>query len=203
MGGHVSRRHVGGRPANSGVILCSMFDPRTREYELLYIIPATFTDEEIGTVEGKIKSLLEKNGGSILSANRLGKFRFAYPIKHVRHGHYVLVRMNVDSQAVLAIDTALRISPEVLRHLLLKADDAGGTNFELVQFNEVNIDNKEDRPRRRTDGPDTRKKTDEIKSGVAALEGGLKEGDAVKDTADKMSDAELEKKIETALEDKT
>lgn len=179
-----------------------MFDPRTREYELLYIIPATLTDEEIGTVEGKIKTLLEKNGGSILSANRLGKFRFAYPIKHVRHGHYVLVRMNVDSQAVFAIDTALRISPEVLRHLLLKAEDVGGTNFELVQFNEVNIDNKEDRPRRRTDGPDARKKTDELKSGVAALEGGLAEGDTVKATAEKMSDAELDKKIDTALEDK-
>jgi len=174
-------------------------DPRTREYELLYIIPATFTDEEIGPVEGRVKALLEKNGAAILSTNRLGKFRFAYPIKHVRHGHYIMVRMNVDSQAVLPIDTALRISPEVLRHLLLRADEAGGTNFELVQFTEVNTDAKDDRPRRRADGADAKKK-DELKSGVAALEEGLKEGETVKDGA--VSDGDLEKKIETALEDK-
>lgn len=179
-----------------------MFDPRTREYELLYIIPATFTDDELGTVEGKVKALLEKNNAVILSTSRLGKFRFAYPIKGVRHGHYVLVRMNVDSQAVAAIDMALRISGDVLRHLLLKADEAGGTNFELVQFNEVNVDNKDDRPRRRMEVTDGKKK-EEIKSGVAALEGGLKAGEATKDSGEKMSDADLEKKIETALEDKT
>jgi len=176
-------------------------EPRVREYELLYIIPATFTDEEIGTVEGKIKALLEKNGASILTTNRLGKFRFAYPIKHVRHGHYILVRMNADSQSVFAIDTALRISAEVLRHLLLKAEDVGGTNFEMVQFTEVNIDAKDDRPRRRTETVDTKKKTEDLKSGVAAIETGLKEGQTEEKKSAAVSDEELEKKIESALKD--
>ena len=195
---------VSGASPNRGHPM-SMEEQRMREYELLYIIPATYTDEEIGTVEGTVKAILEKNGAAILTATRLGKFRLTYPIKHVRHGHYVLVRMTAASLAVAAIDEALRISPEVLRHLLLKADEAGGEKFELVQFAEVDVGAKDDRPRRRREEDRTERKKvmTDIKSGVAALEGGLKkEEGATAETAPKeISDEELEKKIESALKD--
>ncbi len=170
-------------------------EQRTREYELLYIIPATFTDDEIGTVEGNVKALLEKNGASIIKTDRLGKLRFAYPIKNVRHGHYVLVRLNADTQALGAIDMALRISPEVLRHLLVRADEVGDGKFEMVQFIEVNLDLKDDRPRRRREEPAPTEKKD-IKEGVAAIEGGSTEA---KET---LSAEELDKKIDSALEEK-
>jgi len=178
-------------------------EQRIREYELLYIIPATYTDEEIGTVEGTVKALLEKNGASILSANRLGKFRFAYPIKHVRHGHYILVRLNADAQAVASIDMALRIASEVLRHFLLRADEVGGTNFEMVQFMEVNIDVKDAHLRRRASTSDTQKNSEDLKSGVAALEKGLDENKESPKENVQLSDEELEKKIESALKDET
>lgn len=174
-------------------------EPRIREYELLYIIPATYTDEEIGTVEGSVKALLEKNGATILSTSRLGKFRFAYPIKHLRHGQYVLVKFSAESRSLGAIETALRIAPEVLRHLTLSAEEAGGDKFELVQFTEVNIDAKEDRPRRRREEPGRETSRADIKSGVAALEGAKEE---VKAPAAEISGEELEKKIESALEEK-
>lgn len=184
----------------------SMEEQRMREYELLYIIPASYTDDEIGAVEGSVKAILEKNGAAIAATSRLGKFRLTYPIKNVRHGHYVLVRMKAASLAVSAIDEALRITPEVLRHLLLKADEAGGEKFDLVQFAEVEVGAKDDRPRRRREDDRTERKKvmTEIKSGVAALEQGLKKeeaGAAAPAAKEKISDEELEKKIESALKD--
>jgi ribosomal protein S6 len=56
----------------------------TSRYELLYIIPTTFTDEEVGTVEQKIAALFTKVGATIDSTRRLGKFRLAYTIKTQR-----------------------------------------------------------------------------------------------------------------------
>ncbi len=175
------------------------------QYELLYIIPATLTDDDVGGVENAVKALLEKHGATIDSTSRLGKFRFAYAIKNVRHGHYVLVRFSAEGSAIAAIEEALRIAPDLLRHITLRADEAGGEKFEMIQFVEVNLDNKDtsaDRRRgdlRRDEKP---KASEEIKSAVAVLEG-TKEQPAPKDAGAELSAEELEKKIAAALEEKT
>ncbi|MFA5936032.1 MAG: 30S ribosomal protein S6 [Patescibacteria group bacterium] len=171
------------------------------QYELLYIVPTTFTDEDVGKVESNVKASLEKYGASIIDTKRLGKFRFAYPIEKQRHGHYVLVNMEAEGSSLAKIDEALRISTEVLRHIIVRADEAGGDKFEIVQFMEVNTDMKEDRPRRRTTdkpGEEKVKTTEEIKSGVAAIE--TKTEEKAPD-APALSEEELDKKLKAALED--
>lgn len=163
-----------------------------QRYELLYIIPATLTDEDVSGAETTVKNVLEKNGATIESVNRLGKFRLAYPIKKVRHGHYVLVYFTCERQSVAKIDGILRITPEVLRHLLLRADEAGSEKFDLVQFTEVNVEAaKEAKEARRRE-----------KDGKAAEEGKSAEGETKSDD-DKpaISDEEIDKKIDAALQD--
>jgi small subunit ribosomal protein S6 len=172
------------------------------QYELLYIVPTTYTDEDVGTVEGNVKALLEKYGASVIETKRLGKFRFAYPIKKQRHGHYVLVRLETEPKTVAKIDEGLRISNEVLRHLILRADEVGGEKFDIVQFTEVNVDMKDDRPRRRREeksGEEKAKSTEELKTGVAAIEG-KEEKSEVAPTEVALSDEELDKKLNAALE---
>lgn len=172
----------------------------TTQYELLYIIPATFTDDDVGGIEANVKALLEKQGATIDETTRLGKFRLAYPIKHVRHGHYILAKFTAEGATVAKIDEALRISNDVLRHLILRADEAGGDKFELVQFTEVNLDTKEsdDRARRRREDRPEERKAD-IKSGVAVLEGEAANKKDEEEAKPAMSAEELEKKIDSAL----
>ena len=167
-------------------------------YELLYIIPATFTDEEVGTVETKVNALLTKYEGTVESTKRLGKMRFAYPIKNQRFGHYVLVMLKAEKSAIGKIETNLRITNEVLRHILLNAEDAGSDQkYDLIQFAEVNVEQKEDRPRRRdkVEAKEGTKAGQEIKEGVAALTEPKEEAPAT----ETLSAVELDKKIETAL----
>lgn len=170
------------------------------QYELMYIVPTTFTDEDVGRVEGNVKALLEKYGASITDTKRLGKFRFAYPIKKQRHGHYILLQVEADQKNVAKIDEGLRISNEVLRHLILRADEVGGEKFEIVQFTEVNVDIKDDRPRRRREEKtdDKEKSTEEVKAGVAAIESKTETAPAA--DAPMLSEEELEKKLKAALE---
>lgn len=168
------------------------------QYELMYIVPTTFTDEEVGKIEGNVKALLEKQGATVTETTRLGKFRFAYPIKKQRHGSYVLVNFETEPKSVAKIDELLRISNEVLRHLILRADEAGGNKFEIVQFTEVNTDMKEDRPRRRREekSEDGVAKTDDAKGAAD----GEKSAEAKAEDAPKLSDEELDKKLSAALE---
>jgi small subunit ribosomal protein S6 len=168
------------------------------QYELLYIVPTTFTDDDVSTVEANVKALLEKHGASIVDTKRLGKFRFTYPIKKQRHGHYILVNMETEPQSVLKIDEGLRISTEVLRHLILRSDEVGNEKYEMVQFAEVNTDLKDDRPRRRRDekSEDGKEKTDDVKVEGASE---AKEGEAEKPAA-ALTDDVLDKKLSAALE---
>lgn len=166
------------------------------QYELLYIVPATLTDEDIGNVEGKVKAILDKVGAKMEDTKRLGKFRLAYPIKNVRHGHYMLVRMQLETSAVAKLDEGLRLSGDVLRHLILRADEAGDEKFDLVQFIEVNVDAKDDRPRRKKeDSAEVKTKATEVKADASALD----EKPAAPVPTLGLSDEELNKKLAAAL----
>ncbi len=142
-----------------------MSDLNARRYELLYIIPTTFTDDEAGEIETRVSGLISKVGAVADSTTRLGKLRFAYPVKDQRHGYYVQVMLTAEPSAVAKLDMQLRITPEVLRHLILSAEEAGSeSKYELVQFAEVDINAKEDRPRRRVSAE---AKDGEVKEGEA------------------------------------
>lgn len=122
-------------------------------YELLYIVSTSFTDEEVGAVETKIGALITKLGAKIESTKRLGKYKLAYAIKDQRHGHYVMSIFSADGSALAKMEENLRINNDILRHLILRADEAGtDQKFELVQFNEIVVEGgRGDRRREKTE----------------------------------------------------
>lgn len=168
-------------------------------YELLYLLPAKFTDEEAGSVETKVNALLAKYGATVENVKRLGKLRLAYPIQREHFGYYVLVHFAAETNALAKIEEALRITTDVMRHLILRADEAGADQkFDLVEFAEVNVESKDDRSRRR-DRKDVKPKdqaAEGLKEGVAAI---TSAPEAAPIQTPTISTEELEKKIETAL----
>jgi small subunit ribosomal protein S6 len=173
------------------------------EYELMYLVPTSFTEEEAGTVDQAVAGMLTKASATTLSTKRLGKFRLAYPINGQAHGYYTLVRFNAEPSNIAGLNDTLRLSPDkVLRHLILRAEEAGGDKYDLVQFQEVNVEDRGDRPRRpRTGRPGEGKPEDTKaqKEGVAALEDS---GKAAAEGASTVTAEDLEKKIDEALDEK-
>ena len=172
------------------------------DYELMYIVPASFTDEEVSTVEQAVGAMFTKAGVTPTNTTRLGKFRLTYPIKHQTHGHYVLVRFSAEPAHVAPLNELLRLSPDkVFRHLIVRMDEVGDDKYQLVQYQEVNVEDRSDRARRprapRTERVETDTKGQ--KEGVAALEGEEKSTSA---PAAAITEEELEKKIDAALEEK-
>ncbi len=93
-----------------------------QKYELLYIIPAKFTEDEIKGMSDKVGKIVSANGGEGLQATVLGRRKLAYPIDHVRNGYYVMTDFSAEEVAISKIDQALRLSTDVLRHLIIKKD---------------------------------------------------------------------------------
>ncbi len=177
-----------------------------RTYELLYIIPATLTDEEVAKTEGEIQALVQKYGGTPKESRRMGKFKLAYLINHVRHGHYVLAYFEAEPQAVAKINEALRISDKVLRHLILTAEDVAGP-FEMVQYQEILVEgsSKDDRAKRKRTEKD-KAVAEDVKAAADLAPGETKPAEETSAPATEepevlkdLSAEELDRKINAAL----
>ncbi len=89
------------------------------EYELFYLVPSQFTDDEVTGIQKIVADLLKANEATILRDENLGKVTLAYPIKKVTHGTYVIVHFDADPSVIKVLDRKLRLTDEVLRHMLL------------------------------------------------------------------------------------
>lgn len=117
-------------------------------YELLYIIPATVVETEVGDVETKISTLITKYGATVELTKRLGKLHLAYQIEKQRYGYYVAVVFTAEKGSVAKIEENLRISNDILRHMITASEQSvEDQKFDLVQFTEINVE--EERARRR------------------------------------------------------
>jgi small subunit ribosomal protein S6 len=88
-----------------------------RKYELMYIIRTDLEQEVVDATLAKIQGIIN-NGGEITSHEVLGKRRLAYEINKYRDGIYVLVKFNATPEVVAELDRVIRITDEVLRHLI-------------------------------------------------------------------------------------
>ena len=88
-------------------------------YELLYLISATYSDEELIPIKEKIKELIEKHLGKITLEDNLGKKKLAYPIRQAHHGYYLIYEFDLEPEKKKELDRDIRLTPEVLRHQII------------------------------------------------------------------------------------
>lgn len=93
-------------------------EPRIRSYELLYIVPNKYTEEEVPTIAKKVNDLIAKQGGKVSKEINYGKRRLAYPVKHNHYGYYLLHQFDMDAKELKEFQTSLKVQDEVIRHLI-------------------------------------------------------------------------------------
>jgi len=92
------------------------------DYELLLIISPEVAEEDIEAAVGKVNRFITEKGGTISDTEQWGKRRLAYPIKHFTDGRYFLIKFNMEPAFGRELEASLKISEEVLRHLLIKSE---------------------------------------------------------------------------------
>lgn len=89
-------------------------------YELVFIISPEVVDENLDATIGTVSQFITGKEGTVSDVDQWGKKRLAYPIKHFAEGTYVLVRFAMEPQHNKELETNLKISEDILRHLLIK-----------------------------------------------------------------------------------
>jgi len=95
-------------------------DKQLHDYELAVIISPEVGDEALDSVIDNVSRFITENGGTVSDVERWGKKKLAYPIKHSIEGSYVLTRFQLRPTFSKELETNLRISEDVLRHLLIR-----------------------------------------------------------------------------------
>jgi small subunit ribosomal protein S6 len=91
-----------------------------RDYEVLYIVRADLDDEKVQDAVKRVNTLIERSGGTIERTNLWGKRKLAYEVKQQKEGSYVLQDFQFDPSRVPELEAALKITEEVLRHLIVR-----------------------------------------------------------------------------------
>jgi small subunit ribosomal protein S6 len=88
----------------------------------MYIIAAALDDEAKDAVMEMVEGIIA-DGGEVVNTERIGLRKLAYPIRKKNEGYYVLVEFNAPADLPKELDRRLRISDDVVRHLIINRDD--------------------------------------------------------------------------------
>ena len=91
-----------------------------RDYEVLYIVRADLDDDKVQDAVKRVNTVIERSGGTIERTNLWGKRKLAYEVKHQKEGAYVLQDFQLDPTRVPELEAGLKITEEVLRHLVVR-----------------------------------------------------------------------------------
>jgi small subunit ribosomal protein S6 len=93
-----------------------------RDYELGFILNPEVSEEQTRAILERIEQIVRNYDGQTVKVNQWGRRRLAYPIEHHRDGYYVFIDMILTPETVLELDRNLKVSEEVLRHLITRRD---------------------------------------------------------------------------------
>jgi small subunit ribosomal protein S6 len=111
-----------------------------RNYELMMVLSPSMDDDATEEALNRVNQYVDNNGGTIEGQEKWGNVRkLAFPINNNTEGNYILTNLKLEPSSVEDLDTSLRVSENVLRHLLIKVDKfyeiAGSDNEPTSEVN--------------------------------------------------------------------
>jgi small subunit ribosomal protein S6 len=97
-------------------------EKKIQDYELVYIVSPDIADEALESKVDSISQFITTRDGVIDGVEKWGKKRLAYPVRHCLEGNYVLTRFKISPARCKELEANLKISEEILRHLLVRVD---------------------------------------------------------------------------------
>jgi small subunit ribosomal protein S6 len=91
-------------------------------YESMVVLRPTLSDEEINASLGKIREIIEKNGGAVLQAENWGKRKLAYEVKREKKGIYLLFRFQANGKLVAELEHQYRLIEAILKFITVRLE---------------------------------------------------------------------------------
>jgi small subunit ribosomal protein S6 len=94
-----------------------------RHYEIVLLVHPDQSEQVPAMVE-RYKGMISAGGGTVHRFEDWGRRQLTFPISKVHKAHYVLLNIEVDQKILDELNASFRFSDAVLRHLVVKLDEA-------------------------------------------------------------------------------
>jgi small subunit ribosomal protein S6 len=96
----------------------------TRQYELVYLITPDASEQVINDLHTQVEQIVGRFSATLDKTENWGRRKLAYEIGHHREAVYVVETISSPSGDVMKeIERRLRVSDEVIRHLVVRVDE--------------------------------------------------------------------------------
>ena len=93
-----------------------------KTYEMLYVLDNAISDEEKEAFVKKFEDVVTSANGKVVSTDKWGAKKLAYPINYKNDGYYVLMTFEAEGSVVKELDSLSGLATEVLRRVITAKD---------------------------------------------------------------------------------
>jgi small subunit ribosomal protein S6 len=103
-----------------------------RHYEIVFIVHPDQSEQVPGMVD-RYRQMVAGRSGKIHRLEDWGRRQLAFPLQKVHKAHYVLMNVECDGETLDELDHAFKFNDAVLRHLIVKMDEAVTTPSPMMK----------------------------------------------------------------------
>jgi small subunit ribosomal protein S6 len=96
---------------------------KMRHYEIVFLVHPDQSEQVPAMIE-RYRGMIAVGGGTVHRLEDWGRRQLEFPIAKMHKAHYVLMNIECDAKALEELTGAFRFSDAVLRHLVIKMDQA-------------------------------------------------------------------------------
>jgi small subunit ribosomal protein S6 len=89
----------------------------------MYIIDPETAADKITKLNTAVGNLIEKEGGTVVRMDDIGRRTLAYPIEKKTEGHYVLFEIEGSGQEIAELERRMRVNDMIIRYMTVRVDE--------------------------------------------------------------------------------
>ena len=107
-------------------------------YESIFIARQELGDKELENTIDNFKKILEKNNANLVDTESWGLRNLAYRIEKNKKGHYMVLKIDGNGDAIQELERNMRIDENIIRYLSLKTESINNDPSILAKKNVEN-----------------------------------------------------------------
>ena len=94
-----------------------------RVYEVMYIATPDAADDDVTRLNESLQGVIEREGGSVVRLDNMGRRKLAYEIKRKTEGHYVLFEIEGSGREIAELERRMRVNDLIMRYITVRVDE--------------------------------------------------------------------------------
>ncbi|USO02207.1 MAG: 30S ribosomal protein S6 [Alphaproteobacteria bacterium] len=104
-----------------------------RNYECVFIFTQDSTEQQVRSHVSEFSQKIKEAGGDVAKTEFCGIRTFAYPIKKMKKGYYVLLNTRMSTDFLKEFEKKLKYDTRLLRHLFVNVETLDPNPSALLQ----------------------------------------------------------------------